>query len=338
MTVAVAPIARSLRLPPLLRELLIVLSAYFAYFAVRGATEGDVSLAMEHARLVERFERALGLFVEPSLQTAILGQYFLVDLANWVYVWGHWPVILVVAVWLHRSRPDGYRVLRNAFLISGAIGLLIFAAFPVAPPRLADIGLVDTVVERSNFYHLLQPPALTNQYAALPSLHFGWNLLIGIALMRGSTRRAGSLLGAALPLMMLAAVLLTGNHYVVDILAGGAIALIGLRVALMIQHRRPVKERAPGRITPWRSALVRSGGRLFVTAQQHPAPARELHDLPQLIVRQHLGVHVAPIAVGNVGEPVRIAPAAKLRQHPGACHLIDVAARHGAEFSPTVGA
>jgi hypothetical protein len=199
--------------------------------------------------------RALGLFIEPSLQAAILDERWLVDVANWVYVWGHWPVIAGVGVWLYRSRSERYRLVRNALLISGAIGLVIFAAFPVAPPRLADIGVVDTVAEHSNFYRVLQPPPLTNQYAALPSLHFGWNLLIGIALMRESTHRAGRLVGAALPLAMLAAVVLTANHYLVDTLAGGAIALIGLRLALIIQNRSPVEETGPGRITLWRSAV-----------------------------------------------------------------------------------
>lgn len=227
------------------RELAIVFAAYFAYFAVRSATEGDVTLAMEHARVLQRVERGLGIFVEPALQAAILDRSWLIDLANWVYVWGHWPVIAGVATWLYHSRPERYRLVRNAFLISGAIGLLIFAAFPVAPPRLADIGLVDTVAERSNFYHVLQPPPLTNQYAALPSLHFGWNLVIGMSLLRESRHRAGKVLGAALPLAMLAAVLVTANHYLVDVLAGGAVAMTGLYVAQLIQNRGPGKGTAP---------------------------------------------------------------------------------------------
>lgn len=238
MTTAATTIHHSARRFPFLREIAGVLAAYFAYFAVRGATEGDVALAMEHARLVERFERALGLFIEPQLQAAILSERWLVDLANWVYVWGHWPVIAAVALWLYRSSPERYRLTRNAFLISGAIGLVIFTTFPVAPPRLADMGLVDTVVQRSNFYHVLQPPSLTNQFAAVPSLHSGWNLLIGIALFRESRHPVGRVIGVLLPVAMLAAVVLTANHYLVDTVAGGTIALIALRGAYLIQTGR----------------------------------------------------------------------------------------------------
>ena len=222
-----------------LREAGIVISAYFAYFVVRGATEGDVVSALRHARAIENLERSLGLFVEPALQAAIVGERWLVDLANWVYVWGHWPIIGLIAIWLYYSPPASYRLFRNAFLISGAIGLAIFMTFPTAPPRLAGLGLVDTVVQHSNFYHLLQPPQLTNQYAAFPSLHFGWNLLIGIALVVESPRRWLRLFGAALPVAMLAAVVLTANHYVIDAVAGAAVALIGLGLAWRLTAGTP---------------------------------------------------------------------------------------------------
>lgn len=279
MAAAVAPARNREWRFPFLKELAVVVAAYFAYFAVRGATEGDVALAIEHAKLVEGFERGLGIFIEAELQAAILGQSWLVDFANWVYVWGHWPVIIGVGAWLYRSRPERYRLVRNALLISGAIGLVIFASFPVAPPRLAEMGLVDTVLERSTFYRVLQPPQLTNQYAALPSLHFGWNLLIGIAIFHESSRLSGKVLGVALPLAMLVAVVLTANHYLVDTVAGGTLALIGLGAAYLVQNRSAVaaaltnkreaskalrSDHTPRRQSPWgRSILVRS--KLYAT-------------------------------------------------------------------------
>jgi hypothetical protein len=203
---------------------------------------------MKHAKLVQRFERGLGFFVEPPLQSAILSKQWFVDLFNWVHVWGHWPVIVAVALWLYRLHLEQYRLTRNSFLISGAIGLVIFTPFPVAPPKLADMGLVDTVMERSNFYHLLQPPSLTNQFAAVLSLHFGWNLLIGIALFRESRHRLGRLFGVRLPMLMLAAVVLPENHYLVDTVAGGTIVLIGLRTVFVIQSRRSVEWRLVARV------------------------------------------------------------------------------------------
>jgi hypothetical protein len=104
--------------------------------------------------------------------------------------------------------------------------------FPVAPPRLADIGLVDTVTQHSNAYRVLQPKAFTNQYAAVPSLHFGWDLLIGIALVTNARWLAVRVFGAVVPVLMFAAIVLTANHYIFDAIAGGAVALTGLGLAL----------------------------------------------------------------------------------------------------------
>jgi PAP2 superfamily/Glycerophosphoryl diester phosphodiesterase family len=126
---------------------------------------------------------------EPALQDLTLRSNSLVTVANWIYIWGHWPVIIAVGAWLWLRRPSTYYLVRNAFLISGAIGLVIFATFPVAPPRLTDLSVVDTVTLHSNAYRVLQPPAFVNQYASVPSLHFGWDLLIGLALIHTASSR-----------------------------------------------------------------------------------------------------------------------------------------------------
>jgi membrane-associated phospholipid phosphatase len=140
-------------------------------------------------------------------------------------------VIITVAVLLHHYRPDRYRLLRTAILISAAIGFVFFAFFPVAPPRLVDPSLVDTVTLHSEAYRALQPPGFTNQFAAFPSLHVGWNLLVGIALW-GATRNPLVRAFAALaPLAMAVAVVATANHYVIDVAGGLAAVLIGLFAA-----------------------------------------------------------------------------------------------------------
>ena len=167
----------------------LVLVAVLLYFGVRGLTHGEVGAAVEHGRQVLDFERRLGLDIEHGAQRLVVPHPRLVALANWIYIWGHWPVITATLLWLHRVRRDRYLLLRNAMFISGAIGLVIFASFAVAPPRLAGVGLVDTVTQHSNSYRVLQPPSLVNKYAAIPSLHVGWNLLVGVVLYRSSRRR-----------------------------------------------------------------------------------------------------------------------------------------------------
>ena len=213
------------------REISLIALAIFTYFAVRNLTAGSPGIAFENARRVVRFEDGSGLDWEHGAQTLTDRSDTLVDLANWIYIWGHWPVILTTALALFLFRRERYFLLRNAFFLSGAVGFLFFALFPVAPPRLMDLGLVDTVTTESHAYRALQPPGLTNQYAAFPSLHAGWNVLIGVVLFTTTTAIVVRLFAVALPVAMSFAVVATANHYVVDVAAGIAVVLLGLLIA-----------------------------------------------------------------------------------------------------------
>jgi hypothetical protein len=251
-----------------LRELVVVVFAYFAYFLVRGLTEGDVDTALANARALVSFESSVGISVGPETQQAIAAKVLLIDVANAVYAWGHWPVIGIVAIWLYHRQLQSYRFYRTAFLISGGIGLVLFFAFPTAPPRLADMGFIDTVSERADVYRILQPPQLTNQYAAFPSLHFGWNLLIGIALVSESRHFAARLFGAVLPIAMAVAIVATANHYVVDGIAGAAVALAGLAISRWFYSwRGPMPEPQESN----RETVDRASGRLAsaIRARKH---------------------------------------------------------------------
>lgn len=223
------------------RESVLLIGAVFAYFAVRAVTEGSQNQALRNAERVMSLERSLGFFWEPTWQAAIESSHLMVSLANWAYIYGHWPVITVVAIWLAASRPGTYRLMRNAFLVSGAIGLVIFVSFPTAPPRLTELEITDTVTLYSNAYRVLQPPSMVNQYAAVPSLHFGWNLLIGLAVVHVATNWPARLFGLVMPVVMFLAIVLTGNHFIFDGIAGAAVALTGLGIAYGIrryaQHR-----------------------------------------------------------------------------------------------------
>ncbi|MEX2247633.1 MAG: phosphatase PAP2 family protein [Dehalococcoidia bacterium] len=249
---------QAVNVPRFLRELALVVFAYFAYFLVRGYTEGNETRAIDNAEDLIRAERALGILWEPHLQSLILDSHHLVTVANWMYIWGHWPLIVLVAAWLYVWRPDTYRLFRNAFIISGAIGLVIFMMFPVAPPRLTDLSVVDTVTQYSRAYRVLQPPALVNQYAAVPSLHFGWNLLIGIALIRESRSFMMRAFGVLLPGIMFLAIVLTANHYILDAVAGGAVALAGLLISANLAALSSARSRTETSMTP--IGPTRSGG------------------------------------------------------------------------------
>lgn len=219
-----------------LREAALILGAYFAYFGVRAISEGSSSIALENARLLVDIEQRAGLFIEPSVQGLLLSSEVFVDIVNWIYIWGHWPVIGAVAIWLFARRPNAYRTYRNALMISGAIGLVFYVSFPAAPPRFMDLGFVDTVFSQSDVAQLMQPTNFTNQYAAFPSLHFGWSLLMATAIFREAKRQPVRVVAWLLPLGMLVSIVATANHFVVDALAGGIVALIGLRAALMLER------------------------------------------------------------------------------------------------------
>ncbi len=229
-------VARPGRRWALVRESVIVLGGFFAYFAVRGLTEGELSTALIHAERLIDLERSLGFFIEPAAQAAVSSRHWVVTLANWIYIWGHWPVIGGVAFWLWRRDPSSYRVFRTAFLVSGALGLMLFINFPTAPPRLAGLGLVDTLTEYSRSYNVLQPKGIVNQYAAFPSLHFGWNMLVAIAIISQVRRPSVRMLAAFMPVAMLISIVVTANHFWIDAVAGGFVALIGLGVALYLSR------------------------------------------------------------------------------------------------------
>ncbi len=141
--------SRAVAFSGLAREAAVVGSAILFYFGVRNRTQGDPGAALANAHRIVDLERALGIDWESAVQSVALSSHVLVTLANWVYIFGHWPVIIGVGVALYVYRRPHYYLLRNAMFVSGMIGFLLFALFPVAPPRLSGLGLVDTVTERS---------------------------------------------------------------------------------------------------------------------------------------------------------------------------------------------
>jgi membrane-associated phospholipid phosphatase len=226
------------------RELAVVLAGIVVYFGVRGLTHSDPATAVRNSERVRDAERPLGIGVEDPVQSSAVWSDQVVAVANWVYIWGHWPVISATLLWLVLSHRPVYVRTRDAMVLSGAVGMLVFAVFPVAPPRLAGMGLVDTVTEQSSAYRVLQPPAFVNQYAAMPSLHVGWDLLVGIAIVTAAARWWVRLVGGVLPLVMAWSVVATANHYVLDVVAGVLLVLAALAVVSVYLRRHDVVDNA----------------------------------------------------------------------------------------------
>jgi membrane-associated phospholipid phosphatase len=210
------------------REIAVIGLAALAYVVVRATTEGDLREAQANGKRILDVERAVHVDWEYGLQSFALAHRPLQTLANWVYIWGFWPVLAGAAVFLYARHTHAYLQLRNAVFLSALIGFVLFASFPVAPPRLVDPKLVDTILDRATWYRSVLPSRLTDEYAAMPSLHVGWSLLVGAALGRAIRNPAAYALAVVLPAAMALAVVVTANHYVADVLVGSAVAVLAL--------------------------------------------------------------------------------------------------------------
>lgn len=214
-------------------EIGLVALAFLLYFIVRGLVVDRSDEALANAQDIIDLERSLGIFWEPWLQELVLDHRLIVQASNFVYFWLDFPLIVAVGLWLYFCRRHEYTVARDALLLSGAISLVIYNLYPVMPPRLLPTGeFVGTIEKYSDLsYQAQSMQAFVNPYAAVPSLHFGWAVIIGGAMvltMRHPLLRA---LGFALPWLQLAAIVFTANHYIVDALVGLVVCMMGLALA-----------------------------------------------------------------------------------------------------------
>ena len=211
------------------RAAAVLVCAAAVYFAARKLVEGGSEAAAHNATRLMRFEQAIGIDVERSLQGFVLDHPVLVDWANHTYVWLHWPFLIFTFAVLFARDRRAYRHLRDTVMVSGAVGLIIFAVFPVSPPRFLP-GFVGTVSQAERQHFLQYPGSWSNRFASLPSFHAGWTLVAAILLattFRTTIFKIIALLPG--PLVVLA-VIVTGNHYVIDVIVGSLLSLAALTV------------------------------------------------------------------------------------------------------------
>ena len=235
-----------------LLEAALVAFAFLLYFLVRGSVIDRPHDAFQNALNVIDAQKWLGIFWEPDMQDWIIDNRFLIQASNYVYFWLHFPLIVAFGLVLYVFDRRKYTFLRDAFLASGAVSLIIYGLYPVAPPRLlleladrfnvvlsGDLqAFVDTMnVHLGYGYQAQSMRPFVNPYAAMPSLHFGWDFLLGIGII-WAFRRYPFIwpLGIALPVMQILAIVVTANHYFLDAFAGMAVALLGLAIAAALQR------------------------------------------------------------------------------------------------------
>jgi len=232
----VADRLRALLASRYLREPVILVLAYTFYYLARHLAD-DARPAFENARYLMRLESSVGIFKELSLQSATISYDIVVHAFNVIYFYGHWPAIIAFGLYLFITKPHVYTITRNAFLLSGAIALIFFVLFPVAPPRLSTVGIVDTLGMTVPVDYDNSP--LVNPYAALPSMHVGWCLVISLGLYMSTRRRSVRLLAFAITPAMWLATVITGNHFFIDGIFGTILAGIAFLVAFWLQRHWP---------------------------------------------------------------------------------------------------
>ncbi len=221
-----------------LLQIAVVVAAIESYELARHVMDPDWPQALGHAQRIVHWERLLGINWEHGLQSAFLQIPDVVKAMNVFYFVGHFVLTSVFFFWLyHRSRP-GFRLWRNGFLTATAIALVIHWRFPTAPPRLADIGLQDTLRTLSNI-DIGSPTSssFSNPVAAVPSLHAGWALGVGIGLVVFARPVIWRILGVLYPLAVALTIVVTGNHFILDALIGYVVMGIGFAVAWIVFER-----------------------------------------------------------------------------------------------------
>ncbi|MFF8605771.1 phosphatase PAP2 family protein [Streptomyces sp. NPDC015346] len=219
--------------PPLVRELLLVTALFLVYKSGRAFANGHELRAFHNAERIWDAERAVRLPAEGAVQALLLHGEPLVRAANTYYAAVHFPATLAFLVWLYLRRPGHYLWSRRVLALLTAAALALHLLMPLAPPRmLAATGLVDTarVYGPSVYGATPRTDSMANQFAAMPSLHFGWALMLAIGLIAAG-RSHWRWLWSLHPLVTLLVIVGTANHYWFDALA--AAALLGLALAVV---------------------------------------------------------------------------------------------------------
>ncbi|MFG2682485.1 phosphatase PAP2 family protein [Streptomyces sp. NPDC048392] len=239
--------------PPLVRELLLVAGLFLVYELGRRLATGHTAGAFRNARHVRDWEHVVRLPDESTVQSLLLHGDTLIHAANTYYAAVHFPATLAFLVWLYLRRPAHYVWARRTLAAVTGAALVLHLLFPLAPPRMLHAtGLIDTArVFGPSVYGPPRTGQLSNQFAAMPSLHFGWALMLAIGLIV-ATRSRRRWLWLLHPLATLLVIVGTANHYWLDVIV--AAALLGLALTVIrvphrpryaLPHRRPeVRRRA----------------------------------------------------------------------------------------------
>jgi len=224
----------------LVRQIAIVSLFDIAYELSRVVATGGRSSALAHAHSVVDAERSLGIFHELSVQRVALDSPGIVmDIANWTYFNAQFTVTFLFLLWAYLRHTDRYWTIRNTVIAADAIGLIGYLAYPTAPPRmLPHLGFVDTLNGAAVNHHSGAIASLANPYAAMPSLHTAYALIFGVSGVMLARRWWMRGLWALYPGLVVFSIVATANHFILDAVAGAAVALAAGTITTVVLPRR----------------------------------------------------------------------------------------------------
>jgi membrane-associated phospholipid phosphatase len=224
------------------RQLLLFAAAYYAYQLVRGSVDGKVAAAAWNATKIINLEHSLHVFAEPSVQTWASSRHWIIHSADWMYLNSHFIVTVGALVFIYLRRNDSFYFVRNMFMIAMGIALLGYALYPTAPPRLMpEWGFTDSVAAYTHVRVENEPvSALLNLYAAVPSMHVCFALMVGWPLARLVKPPPLKVVWLLYPFLVAFVVVATGNHYFFDAFLGAMTAgLSALLSGQLLARWRP---------------------------------------------------------------------------------------------------
>lgn len=237
--------------PRFARDFAIVIAVLLVYFLLRAQAPANEQFAIKVTRVLIDLERDTETFWEPQIQAVSIKLHFVQEIANFVYAYAHFPVLGAVGAWLWFRGRERFVFMRNVMFISMVFGLLFYYLLPAAPPRLLaghgyNLGFVDTVFGGNTSVSYAQPSLILNEYAAIPSFHFGWIALASAAIWVNTKNVWLRALAVVLSVVMCWAIVASANHFFIDMAMGAAVVAFSWYLARRIERRgdRKAMERA----------------------------------------------------------------------------------------------
>jgi hypothetical protein len=222
-------------------QLVLFAVADLLYEISRTLAKGDLAVAFVHARDVVSVEKSIGIFTELDVQHWALARPWVLDVANITYFHAHFAVTTCFMFWLYLRRNHHYYFVRNIVFSAMALALIGYVLFPTAPPRmLTDLGFIDTLEKTADVnFNTGAVSLLSNPFAAVPSVHTCFSLIIGASCFFLVRRPAISLLWLLYPCLIVFSIVATGNHFWLDAILGACLAGVALGVAWTIERFHP---------------------------------------------------------------------------------------------------